>query len=212
MRMSHVPSGLIAASGLLLVGLLLFAAPEPQIGVRAQLFGAVQVLDLKLNGQDSVEGALGGALLPGETVRGELLLSHTDAFPSGLLDLDFDFRSSLTDVPPASSPDLRHLLVAAELRYGADDLLRDDPGLPGDRNLTREIDSHPLLGNNDGLLSLAELGAGANDLPAPGSPASPTSFVLGVRLQPTAGNAALGDTVALDIVFFLSDVANSDLN
>lgn len=207
------PSRLLVAAAALLIGVLLLSVPAEEGGVEGLLFtDTVQVLDLKVNGQDRVRGTLGGLLVPGEEVPGTLELTRDTTLLPETLDLDFDVENLVEEADPVASPDIRHRIFATALSYGPDDLLRDDPGVPGDRNLTDEIDQHPLLGDGDGRLSLAELEAGVNDLPPPGEADAPTPFTITLRLDASAGNELQGDRVTVDLVFLLSDEAHADLN
>ncbi len=208
--MTRASGTMVTAVTTMAVGFALLALYAPEGGLRAEgLFGD-KGLCIVLDGQEVVQGTIDAALLPGDVASGELEVGHCDQVIAETLDVDIDFRSSLSDRDPPASPTLLELLAVEHLQYGADDLLHAD-ARPGDRNLMLEIDANPVLGNGDGLLSLDELEAGINDLPAP--PAGGTvPFSVGLRLVMDAGNEIQGDTVAFAIVFFLSDEAHGDLN
>jgi hypothetical protein len=178
----------------------------PASGARA--FQLVQGnLDLKVNGVDHLSAVIDGrGIWPGQTVEGKLALSLDIGAlerPLDLFDLDLDFGLRDAQGPPGFAD----LLIITALQYGGDDLLVD----PG-RNLTREIDGNPLVGNGDRLLSLSEMQAGANDLTAPGPPSGPTDLHVAVTLLPKTSNEHQGSRVVLDMVFFASDSLHEDLN
>ncbi|MFA5860769.1 MAG: hypothetical protein WDA16_03650 [Candidatus Thermoplasmatota archaeon] len=173
----------------------------------ASLFGA-PIVDLRLKANGSVSGFINLTnAAPGDRASGKLVLSSRDLLPRDVFDLDFDVRPTNES---SRGSRLASALVLTSLAYGADDLLRDPA-----RNLTREIDANALKGNGDGLLTLGELEAGANDLPAPRDTAhGGTPFTIGVRFDPTERDGAsyAGARITFDFVFSLADRSEPDLN
>lgn len=214
-------TGIILAAVLVSGGFLLLGQGGPVGTAQAGLF-VNAVLDLKLNGVDHVSGTVAaGNVLPGdEPARGLINISalglanklqQTTGLDPSLVRLDFDVRNNVTETAwphrNASGRLLSQFLVFRELAYGGDDLLRS----PG-RNLTQEVDANPLVGNADGVVSLAEMEAGANHLPAPGGPEAPTPFRMGIQLRPETPNDLMGDRDNVIFVFLIRDVANAPLN
>lgn len=212
-------TGIILAAAMVSGGFLLWDAGGPVGTAQAGLFVSA-ALDLKLNGLDSVNGTIAaGNVLPGDApARGLINVSALGLANLGLpgvdpalVRLDFDVRNNVTETAwshaNASGRKLSTYLVLREFSYGPDDLLR----APG-RNLTNEVDGNPLVGNGDGLVTLAEMEVGANHLPAPGSPQAPTAFRLAVQLLPETPNDLMGDRDNLTIAFLVRDLANAPLN
>lgn len=179
-----------------------WAGLDDAAGTHAGLFGA-PVLDLRLEADGGVDGFLpGGNLAPGDRVGGTLRLVGDTAAPREVIDLDFDVHLH-------ANADLARQLHLTRLAYGDDDLLSDaDGGL----NLTREIDANPILGDGDGRLSLWELRAGANDLPAPGRPADGgTAFLVEIELGREIERLQRAP-LEVRFVFRLGDALDADLN
>ncbi len=176
-------------------------------GTYAGLFGP-PVMDLRLEGDAGVHAFLSHPnLAPGDRIAGTLRIIADRATVGDVYDLDFDVRLTSDDVTGHS---LDEALEISCLAYGRDDLLSTSDG---GRDLVREIDGNPILGNGDGRLSLHELQAGANDLPAPTEAGTP--FVIELLFRPPAGvdpNAYQRLRAGVDFHFHLADTFDSDLN
>lgn len=203
----------IAASALLIVGASIvaaagWAAVQSAPSTSAGFFGAPVVdLELSRDGGGSISGFLGASnFAPGDVTAGTLRIRASNATDTSTFDLDFDLR--IDERIPVGGERLDDALVIQQLSYGSDDLLSS---AGAGRDLIREIDGNPLLGNGDGRLSLGELQAGANDLLCPdadgGSP-----FVVGVQFHPESPESLEGRSLRVSFVFRLADKADADLN
>ncbi len=191
-----------------------YAPEEGEKATYAQLFRyPPETVDLRINGRHSVVGELGGILAPGSETPGSVVLTGTTgSLPASFFDLDFDLwytTGSLQGTQHSAALLARfpHELFVTDLRHGSLDLLEGP-----DRDLVAEIDGDPLLGNQDGRLSVHELQAGANDLPPPGPPDSGTPFRIGLTLTADATGEYVGLQMLLTLQFFLADQEEEDLN
>lgn len=191
------------AAAVLVVGWNVASAPTTEAGLFVQ-----PALDLQLSGERGVRGFVGGAALaPGDVVRGTLTVSRSGAVAAAdTLDLDLDLRTTLAG-RAAGAPRLDDELHLVALRWGGDDLLSSKDG---GRDLVREVDRNPVLGDRDGRLSLREAAAGMNDLPAP--LAGGTRFEVALRFDEDAGRGVALQRASVDFVFRLGDRMDGDLN
>lgn len=176
---------------------------------RAGLFAA-PVLDLELASDTRVDGFVGNLnLAPGDRVSGTLRVYVEGNAPADLQDLDFDVRLHVAGESEERATALAKALFVKRLSYGRDDLLTASDG---GRNLTLEIDANPLLGDNDGRLTLDELRAGANDLPPPRTLAEgATGFTIELNLDERITSLP-EERLRVTFVFRLGDRADADLN
>jgi len=176
----------------------------------------VQAIDLQVGGRGENGAFIGHSnMAPGDRSRGVVTLSTGALLPGDLHDLDFDVRNVHTNADKAASLHLADALFLTRLRYRDDDLLS---GADKGRDLLREIDRNPLLGNRDGRLSLRELEAGVNDLPPPAASARGGSpFEVEVVFDPRAlppeaqGRVAV-EQLRVTFTWYLASVNDADLN
>lgn len=185
-----------------------FQVDEKEGGTYAAIFGP-EIVDLRLDGDGRVNGFVGSPnLAPGDGAAGRLRL-YTDKEASDTTDLDFDVKVS---GGAASGPRLDRVLFVTQLSYGADDLLSS---ADGGRNFTTAMDSGA-AGDRDGRVSVAELVAGANDLPAPRTQAQGgTVYAIQIAFHPDrseSGDNYRGQQIDVQFVFRLADSLDSDLN